>query len=186
MQMTESATIDEQELLSVGDFDIPSFPEPEPVWEAAAQTAESVDVPEPDYIGDSDRKAWYCPTVSIWDAHRALSLLKKYEVDTVYDLGAGDCRFSLWLADHGFDVIAYEIIDQLAEAVQRNFDTTGLDIRSRDYFEDYDDLTNATSAVIAFGGTNELPYIPDEGLALEGYCEIGIRAHYQGEMIAAW
>ena len=186
MQMTETATTDKQEILSIGDFDIPPFPEPEAVWKTAAQKADSIDVPGPDYIGDSNRKAWYCPTASIRDAHRALTLLEEYGIETVYDLGAGDCRFSLWLADQGFDVVAYEIIDQLAESVQRNFDTSGLEIRSHDYFEDYDDLISAKAAVIAFGGTNELPYIPDNGLAIEGYSEIGIRAHYEGEMVAAW
>lgn len=186
MQMTETTNVDEQEILSTGDFDIPAFPEPESVWENVAQTAESIDVPGPDRIGDSDRKAWYCPTASIRDAYRALSLLEKYEIDTVYDLGAGDFRFSLWLAGRGFDVVAYEIINQLAEVVQQNFDTSGLEIRSHDYFEDYDDLISANSAVIAFGGTNKLPHIPDRGLAIEGYCEIGIRAHYEGEIVAAW
>ena len=161
-------------------------PEPTERWNAAEQLGEETDVPPPTQIGDTDRKAWYCPTTSIWDAHRARHILDAYGVERVYDLGGGDCRVGLWLAEEGYDVVAYELLTPLAEAVRERFgDTPRFEIRNRDYFEDYDECVSE-GAVIAFGGTNELPYIPERGLAIEGYCEIGIRAHYDGEVVAAW
>jgi len=41
-------------------------------------------------------------------------------------------------------------------------------------------------AVVAFGGTNELPRPPEQGLGIEGYAETGITAWYAGDVVGHW
>jgi hypothetical protein len=82
--------------------------------------------------------------------------------------------------------VAYEIRETLVEAVRESFDRERLEVRCGDYYEDYESLTAPDAAVVAFGGTNELPHIPDRGLAVEGYGEIGIKAYASGELVAVW
>jgi len=167
------------------EFEFEDKPRKTPSWERAATVTKGLDVSGPSKIRDTGRTAWYCPTATVWDAHRLKQLLEAYDVTTVYDLGAGDCRVSIWLARQGYRVIAYELKHTLAAAARTEFTEPDLEIRERDYYADFDEFDD-DAAVVAFGGTNELPHIPDSGLAVEGYGEIGIRAHYDGELVAVW
>lgn len=166
-----------------------SLPDPEDddVWQAARENAEEIVVTSVrEELPDRDRTLWYCPTVSLFDAYRAKKLFERYGIERVYDLGAGDCRFSLWLAERGYDVVAYELNEELVAGVRDRFDLDDMELRKRDYYDDFGELAGSDTAVVCFGGTNELPHVPDVGLAIEGYCEIGITAWYDGEVIATW
>lgn len=165
--------------------ELPGRPEPTPVWDAADELAEDV-VLSSARPSHTKRELWYCPTVTIWDAHRADLLFEEHGIERVCDLGSGDCRFSLWCARQGYDVVAYELNPDLVEAVRERFPLDDMELRERDYYEDYDDLVAPDAAVVAFGGTNELPHPPETGLGIEGYGEIGIRAYHDGEVVAAW
>lgn len=165
--------------------ELDTTPEKDHIWAAAEVHAENLDIPDhrPPH---PERELWYVPTLTIWDAHRAEELFSEYGIERVYDLGAGDCRFSLWLSRRGYDVVAYELNHDLAESVRERFWLKNMELRQRDYYEDYDDLVDAGTAVVAFGGTNELPSVPDEGIGIQGYGETGITAWYEGRRIAAW
>jgi len=126
----------------------------------------------------------YVPTIILSDAKKAKRLFDEFNVTTVCDLGAGDFRFSRWCANHGFNVIAYELNNELINKI--NPSHRNLEIRKKDYYDDYDSLTGPETAVVAFGGTNELPHRPEAGLGIEGYFEKGISAYYNGSKVASW
>lgn len=175
--------------MTENDLSPPEIEEPPTInhiWAAAMTHSERLELPEHRFDIDAEREAWFVPTVSIWSAERARLLCEEYGIERVYDLGAGDCRFALWMEREGYEVIAYEINETLARSVRERFHLGNLEIRCRDYYDDYPNLIGPESAVIAFGGTNELPHVPEEGLAIEGYSEIGRTAHYNGEVIAVW
>lgn len=167
------------------DITLEAEPEKDHIWAAVEVFTENLDLDEtrPDH---PERELWYAPTIGIRDAYRAEALFEEYGVRHVHDLGAGDCRLALWLDRRDFDVVAYELNPELVEAVQQRFSLGSVDLRRRDYYEDYDDLVASDAAVVAFGGTNVLPYIPETGLAIQGYWEKGVTAYYDGECIAQW
>lgn len=167
------------------DVELADTPRKDHIWAAAEVHAENLDLvdhrpPHP------ERELWYVPTAGIWDAHRARALFERYGIKRVYDLGAGDCRFALWCDRQGYDVVAYELNDELVTAIDERFWLGDMELRMQDYYEDYDGLNAPDAAVVAFGGTNELPYVPDEGLAIQGYSETGVTAWYNGEVVAGW
>jgi hypothetical protein len=166
-------------------LELDETPEKDHIWAAAEVNAEEmqIETARPDH---PERTLWYCPTASIWDAHRAKALFERYDLEQVYDLGAGDCRLALWLDRQGNDVVDYELNSDIVASVCDRFSLGGLELREQDYYPGYDALTGPHIAVVAFGGTNELPRVPDEGLAIEGYSETGVRACYGGKEVARW
>lgn len=171
---------------SVGKVELDHRPEKDHIWAAVEVFADELDLEDnrPDHPG---RCLWYVPTVTIRDAHRARQLFERYDIETVYDLGAGDCRFALWLDRQGYDVVAYELNAELFEAVRDRFWLGDLDLRCRDYLEDVDaDRLGPETALVAFGGTNGLTDTPPAGLAIHGYGETGTKVWYDGEPVAAW
>lgn len=169
--------------LGLREMDNPT--EKNEVWHTVEEFAENLDVSTV-RPGHPKRDLWYVPTVLIATAHRTALLLSEFDIEEVYDLGAGDCRLSLWLAEKGYDVVAYEANGELVDAVRDRFDMANLEIRCRDYYRDFEELTGTNAAVISYGGTNELPGIPESGLGIEGYSEIGRRVWYDGKIVAAW
>lgn len=147
---------------------------------------ESVDPTDSEPIPDANRGSWFCPCVTIYDAERALSLCDEYGIERVVDLGAGDFRFSLYADRQGFDVVAYETLGDLVDSVTDRFDMGGIDVRQHDYYADFEELVGRDTAVCCFGGTNELPRVPSDGLAVEGYFETGITAWNAGDVVAEW
>jgi len=157
-------------------------PEKDHIRGAAAEVhAENLDLSEA-RPAHPERELWYCLPASIWDAHRAEKLFREYDIDRVYDLGAGDCRFSLWLERRGYDAVAYELTSELVAAVRDRFHFGDLELRERDYYA----LVASDAAVVAFGGTNELPHPPEQGLGIEGYAETGITAWHAGDVVGRW
>jgi hypothetical protein len=169
---------------AMGDVKLDGTPQKDHIWAAAEVHAEelAVDVRPP----HPQRELWYVPTATVWDAHRAEKLFREYGIQRVCDLGAGDCRFGLWLDRRGYDVVAYELNEAIAAAVADRFHLGNMELRVRDYYADYDELSASDTAVVAFGGTNELPTIPSAGLAIQGYAETGVTVWYSGEEVARW
>lgn len=145
---------------------------------------------EDDYPGSelpkANRGSWFCPCVKPYDAERTFELCDEYGIKRLVDLGAGDFRFALYADREGYDVVAFETYGNLVEAVCDRFDMGGIDVRQRDYYPEFDDLVADDTAMCCFGGTNRLPQVPSEGLAVQGYFEEGITAWFAGEEIAEW
>lgn len=160
-------------------------PEKDHIWAAVEVFAEELDRVD-ERPSHPRRDLWYAPTVTIRDAYRIDALCRVYGIDRVADLGAGDCRLALWFDRRGYDVAAYELNADLVDAVTERFHLGDINLRMRDYYGDYADLVGPGTAVVAFGGTNELPYIPESGLAVQGYWESGVTAYHDGEVIARW
>lgn len=124
---------------------------------------------------------WYCPTVSETHARAVASIADDLGTERVYDLGAGDLRLSIWLARRGYDVVAYEVFEELTDAVAELFDLSGVEVRTRDYYEDWMAFSGDRAVQVAFGAANKLPMVPPRGVGIDGYSEIGYRAWFEGE-----
>lgn len=124
---------------------------------------------------------WYCPTVSETHARAVAAIADDLGTQRVIDLGAGDLRLSIWLARRGYEVIAYEVFEELTETVADLFDLTGIEVRNRDYYEDWSAFAGDQAVQVAFGAANKLPMVPTRGVGIEGYSEIGYRAWFEGE-----
>lgn len=172
-------------MASVELVELDEPPKKNHIWAAVEVFAEGLEL-ETNRPAHPRRELWYVPTVTIYDAHRADKLFQKYGIETVCDLGAGDCRFSLWCDRQGYDVIAYELNHELVEAVRNRFHLGDMELRERDFESDYQQLTGPNVAVVAFGGTNHLPNPPQEGLGIQGYGETGYKVWYNGERSAVW
>lgn len=140
-------------------------------------------------VADRDRAihgSWYCPCVQLDQAVTVHWLCQKHDIETVIDLGAGDLRFALFMDRLGYDVIAYEVLDDLLDHVLARFDLGDVDLRRRDYYRDLLDLTDRYDDALfaAFGGTNKIPVIPDSGIAVQGYSETGITIWVDGNELA--
>lgn len=140
-------------------------------------------------VADRDRAihgSWYCPCVQLDEAMTVHWLCQKHDIETVIDLGAGDLRFALFMGRLGYDVIAYEVLDDLLDHVLSRFDLGDIDLRRRDYYQDFLDLVDRydDAAFVAFGGTNKLPLIPDTGIAVQGYSETGVSVWIDGDKLA--
>lgn len=155
------------------------------IW-AAVQVFAGNDLKYNDKPSHPERELWYAPSITIKDAFRAEAIFREYNVDTVYDLGAGDCRFALWLERRDYDVIAYELNESVAEGVKERFHLDDMTLKQRDYYKDFEEMISEDSAVVTFGSTNKLPYVPNFGIAIEGYWEIGVTAYHNGDKIAQW
>lgn len=140
------------------------------------------------YPGDGlppeNRGSWYCPTVNERQAKALARLLDEHHITRVYDLGAGDLRLSIWLASRGYDVMAYETIREITNVVSWEFDLSDIELRNRDYYKDWFHISADRAAFVAFGAKNDLPDVPQRGLAISGYSEIGWNAWLDGRDIS--
>jgi len=50
----------------------------------------------------------------------------------------------------------------------------------------FDDLVDPNVGILVLGGHNKPPAIPDQGVLIEGYSELGVRAYSDGEPIYVW
>lgn len=130
---------------------------------------------------DLDGLFWYCPTVTERHARAVASVADELGTNRVYDLGAGDLRLSIWLEQRGYEPVAYEIFEEITDAVSERFDLSGIDVRNRDYYEEWPFLASEEAVPVAFGAANKLPVIPYKGAGIDGYSEIGYRAWFLGE-----
>jgi len=137
----------------------------------------------------ANRGSWFCPCVSDFDVHRYESWLECLGIRRVYDLGAGDCRLSFYLAEKGYEVIAYETLKEIP--IKLGIQTMGwpfFELRFKDYYKDFARLVRSEgedSSFAFFGGTNRPPWIPRQ-LTIEGYFERGTRVWLDRRIIDEW
>jgi SAM-dependent methyltransferase len=135
----------------------------------------------------ANRGSWFCPCVNLTDVKRYKDWLERLDIQRVYDMGAGDLRLSYYLADRGYDVVAYETLPDVIKLGTDNFGPPTFELRQRDYYRDFRKLTKEGMNVsfAFFGATNRVPWIPQQLMA-EGYWEKGTRVWLQGRKIEEW
>lgn len=134
-----------------------------------------------------NRGSWFCPVVSIIDALITQYIAIKYGANTIYDMGAGDMRLSYWLFSQGFKVVAYESLKEITESSANLFGRPPFEVRNKDYYEDFAELAKEQDTLfVFFGGGNKPPFIPEHGMVIEGYLEIGTTFWRNGEKLLYW
>lgn len=135
---------------------------------------------------ETDNQINYVPTVRFVDAYRAAEIFNEQGVETVYSLGAGDCRAELYLADQGFDVTAYELNPVLVDIIDSEFEVANFELREQDYHAEFEQLVDPDVGYLIIGGNNKPPRIPEQGTLIEGYSEMGVRAYQDGTPNYVW
>lgn len=133
-----------------------------------------------------NRGSWFCPVVAEVDARKIRSIAKKHGIKRIYDMGAGDLRLSYWLAEQGFDVVAYETIPDYPRYAMKTLGKPSFRLKMRDYYLDFPELVKENHVLFCFmGGTNKPPST-EQGLVVEGYWEIGSRFWENGRLADYW
>jgi hypothetical protein len=157
------------------------------VWNQVAELMATADIdPRPDIEPEQGNAPVYVQTARPSDAYRAEQVFTEHDIDTIHSLGPGDCRVELYLAENGFDVTGYELNNDLVELIDTTFEIDSFELQQTDYHRVFDDLIGPNVGVLALGGNNKPPAIPDQGVLIEGYSELGVRAYSDGEPIYAW
>jgi SAM-dependent methyltransferase len=135
----------------------------------------------------TNRGSWFCPCVNGIDVALYRKWLDKLGINRVYDMGAGDLRMSYYLAERGYEVIAYETLPDIIKLSAEILGPPTFDLRSRDYYKDFRDLAkkDREASFAFFGATNRPPFVPQQLMA-EGYWEKGTRLWLQGRVLQEW
>lgn len=128
-----------------------------------------------------NRGSWFCPCVTLEEAIRLHKLCQENGITKIYDLGAGDFRLSVFFDRLGYDVVAFETLEELIFNFIAEYPDSSIDVRMEDYHEAFPDIVDEDSCYACFGGTNKLPTIPDEGLAVQGYEKTGVNVLLDGK-----
>lgn len=135
----------------------------------------------------ANRGSWFCPCVNVVDVARYKRWLEFLNIRRVYDMGAGDLRLSYYLAERGYEVIAYETLSDVIGLGTDKFGPPTFDLRQRDYYLDFKKLakTDKEASFVFFGATNRPPFIPEQ-LTAEGYWEKGTRLWLERQVLEQW
>jgi len=128
---------------------------------------------KPEPLSDENRGSWYCPCATPLHEQLIRHLLSHHNFSTVYDLGAGDLRLAAALADD-YHVVAYETNEYLAETAYEMHNEPDIDLRTRDYYADWDTITTDDAVIACIGTTNKLPDRPTRGVGIHGSDDITI------------
>jgi hypothetical protein len=133
-----------------------------------------------------NRGAWFCPAVTPTDALILKREAKARNIRMIYDMGAGDCRLSYWLAEQGFNVIAYETLPEMPQYARKVLGPPTFKLKIRDYYLDFKAISKEDALFAFMGGLNKPPFIPKHGLVAEGYWEKGSRLWENGKLVKEW
>jgi len=137
------------------------------IWDAISLEGILANVPRQP-LPECNRGSWFCPVATKADAQKLDYILRKTDIETIYDLGAGDLKFSVAMDNRGYDVIAYESIEHLVEYAQRVLPANDVEVRTRDYYADWSGISNDKAAFVALGMVNCVPGEVPNGLAFDG------------------
>lgn len=134
-------------------------------------------------LPEENRGSWYCPIAEPRHEQLARSLMETYDLARFYDLGAGDLRLSVALADD-YEVVAYENNEMLAEYAYEQHGEPDLELRTSDYWSHWASMNHRDALFAAIGKTNELPGVPQNGIGVQGADDITLRfgESYRGDL----
>lgn len=124
-------------------------------------------------LPEENRGSWYCPCATNRHERLIRHIAEDIDANRVYDLGAGDLRLSVALADD-FDVIAYENNEFLASRAYTVHGEPDVELRTQDYHAHWNAMNDRNAVFAAIGQTNKLPGEPHNGVGIEGDKEIRI------------
>lgn len=159
-------------------------------WEEIAEkTRERMNNPEfgfdeegnPKPLPKVNRGSWFCPCITIEEAKELHKRCKDRGINKIYDLGAGDFRLSILFNRLGYEVVAFETLEDLILDFIAEHPESDIDVRMEDYYEAFPEIVDENSCYACFGGTNKLPMIPEKGLAVQGFNETGIEVWFNGK-----
>ena len=117
--------------------------------------------------------SWYKPCADRRHELLIRHLMDTYELERVYDLGAGDLRLSAALAPD-YEVVAYESIEMLAEYAYEAHGQPDIELRKEDYIGMWDAMKDRPAVFAAIGITNKLTDRPRNGIAVGGVDELTV------------
>lgn len=119
------------------------------------------------------RGSWYCPCATERHEKHVRFHAGECGAPKVYDLGAGDLRLSVALSDD-YDVVAYELNDHIVDTALDYWGDIDVEVRRRDYYDDWGEIKTENAVFAAIGKTNKLPGRPENGRGLEGKDDIRV------------
>lgn len=118
-------------------------------------------------LPDCNRGSWFCPVAGPKDAQILDEILSSKDIGTIYDLGAGDCRFAVDMDRRGYDVVAYETIEHIATFGLSHFPNHTVDLVNADYYTQWPSIRDDPAAFVALGKLNAVPGEPKNGLVFD-------------------
>jgi hypothetical protein len=111
-----------------------------------------------------DAIATYAPTLTQPVAEKAEELIQKYNITTVYDLGAGDLTLAVYLAENtSVTIVAYELNEKLIDNSIDFWNEVGvwdaeqIDVRAADFRSELHEIEqNSQSLLVNCGQSNHL------------------------------
>jgi len=140
---------------------------------AMLSQAEQAPAEDREPLPEENRGSWYQPCAQPRHENLIRHLMEQNNLERFYDLGAGDLRLSVALADK-YEVIAYENLEHLANLAYKMHDEPDIELRTTDYYLHWNAMKHRNALFAAIGRTNELPGTPDTGIGLEGDAELTI------------
>jgi len=119
-------------------------------------------------LPECNRGSWYCPVATESDAKTVDYLCRREGIDRVYDLGAGTLEFAVEMDHRGYDVVAYESIEGLADFALERLPENNVVVQARDYYAEWSDIRNDAAAFVALGKVNSVPGDPPNGIVVDG------------------
>lgn len=145
---------------------------------------------DPDFGFDEDgnpkplptvnRGSWFCPCVTFEEAVQLHELCREEGIIKLYDLGAGDFRLSILFDRLGYEVVAFETLQELIFQFIAEYPDSSVDVRMEDYHRAFPDVVGSDCCYACFGRTNSLPTIPEKGVAVQGYEKTGVNVLVDG------
>lgn len=129
--------------------------------------------PRGEPLPEENRGSWYCPCAEPRHEKLVRSLMETYDLERVYDLGAGDLRLSAALAED-YHVVAYETNELLANYAYDEHGEPDIDLRTADYYAHWAAMNDRNALFAAIGKTNELPGVPKNGIGIQGTDDINL------------
>lgn len=111
-----------------------------------------------------DAIATYAPTLTQPVAEKAEEIIQKYNITTVYDLGAGDLTLAVYLAENtSVTIVAYELNEKLIDNSIDFWNEVGvwdaeqIDVRAADFRSELHEIEqNSQSLLVNCGQSNHL------------------------------
>lgn len=118
-------------------------------------------------LPECNRGSWFCPVADSDDAEYLDDILSSKGFDRVYDFGAGDCRFAVDMDRRGYEVVAYETIQHIAEFGLSHFPDHDVTLVNADYYSQWPAIGDDEAAFVALGKLNQLPGEPTNGIGFD-------------------
>lgn len=137
------------------------------IWNAVPYESVIHNVPR-SKLPECNRGSWYCPVATRSDAKTIDYRCRKHGIERVYDLGAGTLELAVELDSRGYDVVAYESITSLTEFALERLPENSVEVRNRDYYDDWPGIQDDRAAFVALGKLNRVPGDAPNGFTVDG------------------